>query len=127
MSTTTTPHPADHRPVRTHVPVTQPWRFPAILGLSILFGLPAIGQMATADPDALVRAGLRYLAGFALAWLGVAAIGRLVDGYAAHNQRLADEQAAAIAEAARAESDLHDAVVLAGDATADLSSPAAMS
>lgn len=120
-----THHP--HRPMRTTVHVTQPWRFPAILALSVLFGLPALGQMASTDPDALVRAGLRYLAGFALAWLGVAAIGRLVDGYAAHNLRLAMEQAAAIEEAARAESALHDAVLLAEDATADLSSPAAMS
>lgn len=107
--------------------LTQPWRFPAILVLSVLFGLPALGEMATADPDALVRAGLRYLAGFALAWLGVAAISRLVDGYAAHNLRVAQEEAAAVEAAARTEAALHDAVLQAEDATVDLSSSAAMS
>lgn len=107
--------------------MTQPWRFPAILGLSILFSLPALGQMGSPDPDAMVQAGLRYLAGLTLAWLGVAAIGRLVDGYADHNERLAMEHAAAIEEAARTESALHDAVLRAEDATVDLSSSAAMS
>lgn len=74
----------------------QTWRFPIILGLSVIFGLPALRDLML-TPDKLFSAGLSYLGALALAWFGVNAVFRLMDHYAYQNrleelQELAEQE-----------------------------------
>lgn len=73
--------------------MTHRWRFPLILLLSMVFGAPVLSKMALASGD-LPAAGARYLAALALSWLGVTAIGRMVDSYAADNDHARRTEAA---------------------------------
>jgi hypothetical protein len=72
--------------------MTQHWRLPAILCLSVLLGAPVLHDMLVggADPASAVP---RYLAGYALAWLGVTAIARMLERFDAGN-RLAEADGA---------------------------------
>lgn len=69
------------------------WRFPIVLALSVLFGLPAL-QRLMMDPQSLFRAGLQYLGALTLAWFGVNMVFTVMEHYAQHNRRL-EEQAEA--------------------------------
>lgn len=77
--------------------MSQTWRFPLILGLSVVFGAPVLGELAF-SPDDLVVAGIRYLGALGLSWLGVTFIYRLMDGFATENHYARQD---AEAEAAR--------------------------
>lgn len=90
----------------------QTWRFPIILGLSVIFGLPALRDLML-TPDKLFSAGLSYLGALALSWFGVNAVFRLMEHYAhenAHQDRLEElrELAEQEEEAARAAVDQPD-------------------
>ncbi len=90
----------------------QTWRFPLILALSVVFGMPALHGLV-ADPDGLLQHGFTYLGALGLSWLGVNAVFRLVQHYDDANQRMiAAERAAAEAALREAEeaAALRDAV-----------------
>ena len=59
-------------------------RFPAILALSVVFGMPALRDMM-ARPETLFESGVAYAAAFALAWAGVTGVTRLMEHYAQSN------------------------------------------
>ena len=59
-------------------------RFPAILALSVVFGMPALRDMM-ARPETLFESGVAYAAAFALAWAGVTGGTRLMEHYAQSN------------------------------------------
>jgi hypothetical protein len=69
------------------IQIMQTWRFPLIIGLSIVFGAPVLGEMALATGD-LVDAGIRYLAALGLSWFGVSSICALAERYDAENDAL---------------------------------------
>lgn len=69
----------------------QTWRFPLILGLSVLFGMPALGDLVL-QPQRLLSAGMSYLGALGLSWLGVNGIFSLVNYYAAYNERMQEKQ-----------------------------------
>lgn len=57
-------------------------RFAASLVLSLLIASPALLAVAGGERD-IVSGGLRYLAAFVVAWLGVGIVGRLFNDYLA--------------------------------------------
>ena len=77
-----------------------PWRFPAILGLSIVLGLPALADMVLLTGD-VAAAGLRYLAALGLSWLGVTLVISMIDAFAGQNRLAAQREAVEAAAAAR--------------------------
>lgn len=72
----------------------QTWRFPIVLSLSVVFGMPALHAMMT-SPEQLFRSGLAYLGALGLSWLGVNSVFNLMDHYATHNQQLQAQDEAA--------------------------------
>lgn len=62
----------------------QRYRFPTILVLSMVFGMPALHDLMM-EPQRFLVAGFSYLAALALSWFGVSAILSLVEHYAAAN------------------------------------------
>ncbi len=80
--------------------MTNAWRLPLILCLSVVFGAPVLGGMIQTSDDLLV-AGLQYIAALALAWGGVTVIGRMIDGFAHHNRIIEHDQMRADAMAAQ--------------------------
>ncbi|WP_370327661.1 hypothetical protein [Euzebya sp.] len=101
------------------------WRFPLIVGLSVVLGAPVLSDMALMNASDLANAGVRYLAALALAWFGVSTVFRVIDRYQHENamairlaelevaraeaERLAALRAeAAAAEAAAAEDDARE-------------------
>lgn len=80
----------------------QTWRFPIVLSLSVVFGMPALHAMMT-SPDQLFRSGFAYLGALGLSWLGVNSVFTLMDHYASHNQQLRAKDEAAEAALALAE------------------------
>ncbi|WP_108664184.1 hypothetical protein [Euzebya rosea] len=70
--------------------MTNAMRFPAILALSVVFGMPALRDMM-ARPETLFESGVAYAAAFALAWAGVTGVTRLVEHYA-HSNALAQHR-----------------------------------
>ena len=90
------------------------WRFPMILGLSVVLGWPALQDMAMLTTADLGTAALRYLGALVVAWIGVGTVFKVAERYRRENevaQRLAALQAAreaaaaAAADAAQAEAD----------------------
>lgn len=82
--------------------MNQPWRIPLILVLSVVLGAPVLTGMLT-SPAELTEAGPRYLAGLALAWVGVTAIARLIERFDLDNRIVEQEELAAAAAAAAQE------------------------
>ena len=78
--------------------ISQHWRFPAIISLSILVGMPALGDMML-NPADVMTAGTRYLGALGLSWVGVTGIYKLMDHYARANvAKVAHAQALLVAE-----------------------------
>ena len=82
--------------------MNQHWRIPLILVLSVVLGAPVLTGMLTSPAD-LPAAGVRYLAGLALAWVGVTAIARLIERFDHDNRIIEAEELAAAVSAAAAE------------------------
>ena len=78
--------------------MNQPWRIPLILVLSVVLGAPVLSDMLQSPAD-LTTAGPQYLAGLALAWLGVTAIARLIERFDLDNRLIEQEEDMAAAAA----------------------------